>query len=274
MNIITGYKGEAHITAQMDRDINRGIFGDGAYVANLANGDTLQAFIQNANTIALGAGMIIGQGCIGEIPHGTNEAVTIQNGDQGLQRRDLITAYYKRASGTGVESMELRVIKGTPAVSNPVRPAYSGGNIVNGNNGRDFLLYEVWINGLTIERVERIAPVIGTMTDMNEQIESLESEIDGAKLIRRSFPFTIDYDAGTPGTRGARVTLTADYRETMGRSDLAIVGMLLTDFTASSNMHIELHSNGYIIYATAYRASAAAANSVTATAEVTFMQVS
>lgn len=204
MDIITGYKGEAHITSQMDRDINRGIFGDGAYVANLANGDTLQAFIQNANTIALGAGMIIGQGCIGEIPHGTNEAVTIQNGDQGLQRRDLITAYYKRTSGTGVESMELRVIKGTPAVSNPVRPAYSGGNIVNGNNGRDFLLYEVWINGLTIERVERIAPVIGTMTDMNEQIESLESEIDGAKLIRRSFPFTIDYEAGTPGTKGGK----------------------------------------------------------------------
>lgn len=274
MNIITGYKGEAHITAQMDRDINRGIFGDGAYVANLANGDTLQAFIQNANTIALGAGMIIGQGCVGEIPHGTNEAVTIQNGDQGMLRRDLITAYYTRVPGTGVESMALRVITGTPAASNPVRPGYSSGDIVGGTNARDFLLYEVFINGLTIERVERIAPVIGTMTDMSSQIGSLEDEVDGVKLIRRSFPFTIDYDAGTPGTRGARVTLTADYRETMGRSDLAIVGMLLTDFTASSNMHIELHSNGYIIYATAYRASAAAANSVTATAEVTFMQVS
>lgn len=274
MNIITGYKGEAHITAQMDRDINRGIFGDGAYVANLANGDTLQAFIQNANTIALGAGMIIGQGCVGEIPHGTNEALTIQNGDQGMLRRDLITAYYTRVPGTGVESMALRVITGTPAASNPVRPGYSSGDIVGGTNARDFLLYEVFINGLTIERVERIAPVIGTMTDMSSQIDSLEGEVDGVKLIRRAFPFTIDYDAGTPGTRGARVTLTADYRETMGRSDLAIVGMLLTDFTASSNMHIELHSNGYIIYATAYRASAAAASSVTATAEVTFMQVS
>lgn len=274
MNIITGYRSEAHITAQMDRDINRGIFGDGAYVANLANGDTLQAFVQSANIIAIGAGLIIGQGCVGEIPHGTNEAVTIQNGTQGMQRRDLITAYYERASGTGIENMRLRVLTGTPAVSNPTRPSYSSGDIVDGTNGRDFLLYEVFIDGVSIDRVERLAPVIDTMTDMSSQIHDLEDEINGVKLIRRSLPFTIDYEAGTPGTRGARATLTSDYRATMGRSDLAIVGMYVDDFQASTNMQIELHTNGYIIYATAYRASTAAANSVTATAVITFMQTS
>ena len=273
MNIITGYRGEAHITAQMDRDINRGIFGSDAYVVKLS-GSNLSATIVSANEIRIGSGMIVAQGCMAEIPYGTTESLTIANGSQGMQRRDLIVVRYTRNTSTGVEDMSLIVKTGTPAASSPSTPAYTSGSIANGATLVEFPLYRVKIDGLTITEVEKQIATMESLESVKEALTDIDDAFQARALRYKEYSFTIDYEAGTPGTRGARVTLTADYRETMGRSDLAIVGMLLTDFTASSNMHIELHSNGYIIYATAYRASAAAANSVTATAEVTFMQVS
>ena len=124
MNIITGYRGEAHITAQMDRNINRGIFGSDAYVVNLS-GSHLSATIVSANEIRIGSGMIVAQGCMAEIPYGTTESLTIANGSQGMQRRDLIVVRYTRNTSTGVEDMSLIVKTGTPAASNPSTPAYT-----------------------------------------------------------------------------------------------------------------------------------------------------
>ena len=49
MNIITGYRGEPHITSQMDRDVNMGIFGGGAYIANV--GEKLEPTIVSANQV-------------------------------------------------------------------------------------------------------------------------------------------------------------------------------------------------------------------------------
>lgn len=274
MNIITGYRNEEHIYPQDDRNINRGIFGPDVYISALADGDRLTATVISANEISIGAGLVVAQGCVAEVPHGTTESLTIANGSQGMQRRDLIVARYTKDAGTGIESMNLVVITGTPAAVSPALPTYTAGSIVGGASIADFPLYTVDISGLTIEDVERMVPVLETMADMSSQIESLESGVEGAQLIRHTFPFSISYAAGTIGTRGARETLTADYRETIGRSDLAIVGMYVDDFQASTNMQIELHTNGVIIYATAYRATAVAASNVSAKAVVTFMKVS
>lgn len=262
MEIITGYKGEPHVTAQMYRNINRGIFGNDVYVANLANGDTLTASIASANQIVIGAGLIVAQGCAAEIPHGTSEVVTIENGTQLMQRRDLIAVQYTKADGTAVESMALRVIKGTPAASNPEQPGYNGGEIVNGSRVRDFPLFEVFLDGLTIERIERLVPVVDAVADMSEQIESV-------RLVSVSYPFVINYITDTPGTRGARVTLTTNYKADAGYDDADIVGMVVKDFAATTTMNVVPTVNGTTIYVSAYRASSAAATNVTGTLVVT-----
>ena len=268
MNIITGYKGEAHITAQMDRDINRGIFGSDAYIVNLT-GSNLSATIVSANEIRIGSGMIVAQGCMAEIPYGTTESLTIANGSQGMQRRDLIVARYTRNTSTGVEDMSLIVKTGTPAASSPSTPAYTSGTIANGATLVEFPLYRVKIDGLTITDVEKQIATMESLESVRGHLENINDAFAQRMLLQREYPFTISYAAGTPGTRGTRVTLTTNYKTDIGYDDLIIIGMVVKDFTATNSMNIVPTVNGTTIYVSAYRAGEAAAADVTGTLLVT-----
>ena len=153
MNIITGYKGAAHITAQQDRDINSAIFTNGVYILNI--GSKMSATIVSANEVTIADGLIIAQGCAAEIARGTSESMTIDNGTQGMLRKDLIVLRYTKNASTGVEDMELDVIKGTPAASNPATPSYTSGSIAAGDTLAEFPLYTVNLSGITIQSVTR-----------------------------------------------------------------------------------------------------------------------
>ena len=153
MKIITGYKAEPHITSQQDRNVNMGIFGTGAYIANLGN--KLAATVVSANEITIADGLLVAEGCTAEVERGTSESMAIENGSQGMLRIDLIVARYTKAAGTGVEDMQLAVITGTPAASNPATPSYNTGSIANGDTLVDFPLYTVNLNGISIESVTR-----------------------------------------------------------------------------------------------------------------------
>ena len=153
MKIITGYKAEPHITSQQDRNVNMGIFGTGAYIANLGN--KLAATVVSANEITIADGLLVAEGCTAEVERGTSESMAIANGSQGMLRIDLIVARYTKAAGTGVEDMQLAVITGTPAASNPATPSYNTGSIANGDTLVDFPLYTVNLNGISIESVTR-----------------------------------------------------------------------------------------------------------------------
>lgn len=154
MNIVTGYKGEPHVTAQQLRNAFRGMLGDDSY--RLIVGSNMAASIVSANEVSIADGVVCVQGCIGEIPAGTTESMTIDNGAQGMQRLDRIVVRYTRDGSTGVENMALAVIKGTPAASNPALPAYTSGSIANGDTLVEVPLYTVTINGLAITSVSLV----------------------------------------------------------------------------------------------------------------------
>lgn len=154
MNIITGYMGEPHVTAQQDRNINSAIFTTGVYILNI--GSKMAATVVSANEVTIADGLVIAQGCAAEIARGTSESMTIDNGTQGMLRKDLIVLRYTKNASTGVEDMELDVIKGTPAASNPATPSYTSGVIANGDTLAEFPLYTVNLNGITLESVTRM----------------------------------------------------------------------------------------------------------------------
>lgn len=154
MNIITGYKAEPHITAQQDRNVNMGIFGAGTHIVNI--GSKMAATVVSANEITVADGLLVAEGCTAEIERGTSESLEIANGSQGMLRKDLIVARYTKTSGTGVEDMQLAVITGTPAASNPALPSYNTGSIVQGDTLVDFPLYTVNLDGISIESVDRM----------------------------------------------------------------------------------------------------------------------
>lgn len=151
MNIITGRTGTPHVTAQQDRDIHAGILGDGMYV--LPVGEQFAAEQQSSNVIRIKDGTLMLQGCAASIEAGEFEDVTIENGSQGMGRIDLITAHYNLDTSTGYESVELRVIKGTPAASGPQQPAYASGIIRDGAQDVDMPLYAVTLSGVSIASI-------------------------------------------------------------------------------------------------------------------------
>lgn len=155
MEIITGYCGEPHVTEQQDRDVNMSIFGRGLKIANI--GSKLAAAVVSANEITIADGLLIADGCAGEVPRGTSESMAIENGAQGMRRIDLIVVRYTKNANTAVEDMQLAVITGTPAESSPAVPAYTSGSIESGDTLAEFPLYKVTIDGITIESVERLA---------------------------------------------------------------------------------------------------------------------
>lgn len=158
MKIITGYRAEPHITAQQDRNVNMGIFGSGTYIVDM--GSKMAATVVSANEITIANGLLVAEGCTAEIERGTSESLEIANGSQGMLRTDLIVARYTKASGTGVEDMELAVITGTPAASNPADPSYYTGSIAAGDTLVDFPLYKISLNGISIENVTRIPSIV------------------------------------------------------------------------------------------------------------------
>ena len=97
------------------------------------------------------------------------EECEIDNGLQGVKRTDLIVAKYKRDSLTGLESVTIAVIKGTSG-DNYTDPEYVEGNILNGDDEDDFLLYRVKINGLAIEKVETM---FNTLLDVKSIYDKL-----------------------------------------------------------------------------------------------------
>lgn len=184
MNIITGYRGEAHITADQIRDQNQGCFGDGSYILDV--GSKLEATAVSATSVQLSDGIISHQGCTASIPYGSTEAVTISNGTQGMQRIDLIVARYTKDAGTGVEDMSLAVIQGTPAASNPSTPSYNEGSIHAGDSPVDMPLFEVVLDGISIDSVTRVASVVKTQAETDVEISALTASLNDMFM-------TVDY---------------------------------------------------------------------------------
>lgn len=165
MNIITGYRGEPHITSDQDRDANQGSYGTGSYILDV--GAKMAATIISANEVRIADGILSHQGCLGSIDKGQYESCTIANGTQGMKRSDLIVCRYEKDSETNVESLSLVVIQGTPSSSTPSDPSYNTGNIQSGASPVDFPLYRVNINGVTISSVTRLASFVRTQKEMD-----------------------------------------------------------------------------------------------------------
>ena len=168
MEIITGYTGKPHVTSEQDRDVNIGVVGEGSYV--LQTGMQLAAEVSSNNEIKIRDGVLMHQGCTASIKKNTYDSLTITNGSQGMKRVDLIVARYEKNQDNGIESLDLKVIQGTPAESNPAAPQYTEGDIQAGDYVADMPMYQVIIDGLNITEVKKMFKVIGSNKDLTEKL--------------------------------------------------------------------------------------------------------
>ena len=156
MNIVTGYRGVPHITANEQQAFNQGIFGNGNYVLNV--GQKFEATLVDALTVTIADGEGVIQGVHFRIAPGDTDTVSISPGTTGYKRIDLICARYTKSAATGIEDVELVVVEGTPDASTPTAPTVNTGDILLGGSPIDYPLYEVDLDGLTPSLTQLFKP--------------------------------------------------------------------------------------------------------------------
>ena len=171
MELVTGRAGSPHITSQQDRQKHQGIWGDGAYI--LATGNQLEPQVQSSNKILIKDGALMFQGALFSVKVGTTDEITINNGNQGMQRKDLVVARYTHDSAEQKESAEWVVIQGEPAASNPVAPSGTSGDIQAGDSTVDCPFMVVNLDGINVTGVDIIPEKIPTLPDLIGNISNI-----------------------------------------------------------------------------------------------------
>lgn len=156
LELVTGYQGKDHVTAEQWADFNRGIYGDAAI---LPVGSKMAVEIQTANQITVKDGLGVFDGREVYIGYGESENIAIQSGTQAMLRNDIVVVEYTKEEETGVESVALKVIAGTPAASAPKDPAYENMDIRTGVFKSQKPFCRVRLNGTAIEGIDMLAGV-------------------------------------------------------------------------------------------------------------------
>lgn len=149
IELVTGKKGTVHVDSADDGALYAAIAGKGEYVLDLD--DRLACTMTTANKahVASGHGLMQGRHWLVDA-EGVD--LTIQNGTQGQKRNDLIVARYECDAKNGnVESVALKVIKGTPTTGTPADPACTRGDILEGAAlVNEQPLWRIPLNGITV----------------------------------------------------------------------------------------------------------------------------
>ena len=168
MKIVSGRTGSPHVTSQQFRQMLEGIIGQWSYI--ITSGENLKPELSSNNLMKIRSGMMAHHGCISCVDIGTYDEVTLTNGSQGMKRIDLIVNRYTRNAETEVENCSWKVIQGTPVASNPAVPAYTSGNLQNGDLVDDCPAFEVHYDGINVTEVKSLLSVADGLSELSSNL--------------------------------------------------------------------------------------------------------
>lgn len=211
VNINTPPEAEPHIYAEDDAAIYKAIFGsDGVSTI----GQACKATVLSNNKVRIADGVLCVDGHMARIPYGEYEDCEIMNGQPGKNRNDIIVAKFETTGTGGIDTMTCEVIQGT-AGETAVDPELTQDDIYAGGKVREYPLYRVKIEGLSITAVEKMFEVIPTSWILLNKINELSTRRITHKLLY--------YNAdGTTGTFTLSDSVkNYDYIEIFYNSDVA-----------------------------------------------------
>lgn len=180
VELITGLGDGPHVDASDVGGFQAGIVGEEDYM--LPAGERMKATVISNNKIRIAEGEAVMQGRHWRVKPNTYEDVTIENGAQGMNRKDAIVARYTKESSSGIEKVELVVLKGTPTASTPTAPVPTKGDIRGGTLKHEMLLYVVSLKGLNVESVTAEFDILMNMSELTECMKDYIVE-QGKQLI-------------------------------------------------------------------------------------------
>ncbi len=161
IELVDGKAGTAHISSEDKAIIHQAKFSKSDVVFDW--GDVFKCTMGSANKATIGTGCASIQGLDWHIT--AAESVTIANGSQGMKRNDIICAHYHRDSSTGVEKVELAVLKGSPNATTAADPTIPSGEILSGAVDAYMPLWRIPLDGITVGTPVRLFTPKGALWD-------------------------------------------------------------------------------------------------------------
>ena len=166
LNLNTPPEAEPHISAEDDAAIYKAIFG-GDGVSTI--GQACKATVLSNNKVRIADGVLCVDGHMARIPYGEYEDCEIMNGQPGKNRNDIIVAKFETTGTGGIDTMTCEAIQGT-AGETAVDPELTQDDIYAGGKVREYPLYRVKIEGLSITAVEQMFEIIPSNKDLTEKL--------------------------------------------------------------------------------------------------------
>ena len=194
MKIVSGRTGSPHVTSQQFRQMLEGIIGQGSYI--ITSGENLKPELSSNNLLKIRSGMMAHHGCISCVDIVTYDEVTLTNGSQGMKRIDLIVNRYTRNAETEVENCSWKVIQGKPVASNPAVPAYTSGNLQNGDLVDDCPAFEVHYDGINVTEVKSLLSVTDGLSGLSSKLTNTNTNLAKANtVLENRKPIIVDSTA-------------------------------------------------------------------------------
>ncbi len=176
LELVTGYRGALHITAEQDADLYRGFAGK---TGLLSVGNKMEVSIDTANQISVSDGVCLIDGRECYIGYGDGETITIESGSQAMKRYDIVMITYTKDTATSVENVAFSVVQGTPSTS-PSDPDYGDTDIREGEYTVQKPFCRVRIDGLTIEGIDMLMDEIPTLSGLEELVTTAQDTANSA----------------------------------------------------------------------------------------------
>lgn len=169
-----GPEAEPHIYAEDDASIFQCMFGEDGI---LDIGSKLELSIQSNNLVRMSDGVLCVGGHIGRIKHADYVDLTIDNGETGYNRNDLIIGSFSNTGEHTIDTFDPQVVKGTPATGDAVDPTLTEGSLYEGEHLRQTAVARVRLKGLNIVGVDMLLPVIPSIPSLKALLDELNGKM-------------------------------------------------------------------------------------------------
>lgn len=185
-----------HIYAEDDAAIYESISGgDGVYDI----GEMLKATVLSNNNVRIGNGVLSVGGHIARIKYGDYEEMTIDNGESGKNRNDLIVARFSTTGFGGVDEFSLEVKKGVAVTGAAKDPEVETGNLYEGETIREFPLHRVRLEGISIVAVDQLFAARKTNEQLQKEVDELNRKLPAIGTNYIKYPDGVQICWGTFG---------------------------------------------------------------------------
>lgn len=243
----------AHILAEDDAAIFQSMFGEDGV---LEIGQRMKATVISNNKVRVADGSVCIGGHIARTVYGDYTDLTIENGESGKNRNDLIIGTFSTTGAGGIDTMQLTVKKGAAGTA-ATDPALTQGNLYTGSKLREVPLWRVKIEGLSITKVEQLFEIVPSIPTLKKELESLNGKIEKPILYSATEKQIGVTDSGEPIYRKTiRSAMTYFSKPSSGYTDCTIsVGAYLKKILRA-DVHIIKNDNTEM-YALPYSATGA-----------------